>query len=655
MTQQTPPPRPRHRRDAFTLIELMISLALVLLLVLAMTRIFAVTTRAISKGSATGEVVRNLEAARTSLTVDLAGTTRLGTGKLSASGGILPLSEQPAIIISSKAYRTFLSEAAREADNDDLPETVDLDGDGTDETTLSVFDTGRGFFRGDRLSFFAEGDFESQALENVTSPEAWVWYGHGRVYNGQGDLSVAANYKGLTEGPSAENPNNFYASDWLLLRNPVLLKPEVDHDGLPATAATVVNDLDQPIPHLSTRRTGGGQTPWSAEAPADRFTLVTETGAVNSEASVSPLAYRNQAYRFGPAPGSPSPRTWLFRRDPSLTAPQNATNPAYEIQDSRVDVAGVTAQPFREHIEAIQKVNPADYSNPDQFNLLDAKFYPFKTPNVRRTWFGQLFATEAGEQNRFWVNPQIVTPLDPTETSQATAFLGRGTTQFIVEFAGDFMRQDALGRPDHIDVDNDGSVDVVPDGVIDFVVYRIPDGSGGTTFTRQIRFYGLPRDVDGDGVISGPASTSAVNFPEFGGNSTRFLATPDVRPLADFSPNVNLGYPFERRMPGRLTGSNVNVQPTNRNQIEDYLTTTSPNVPQSFDIREGDAEYLVAWGPGDFDGTALHYTDPASPYVDFAGGKFGPALIRVVVEAYDRQQKLDAPVRTELVFRVPAN
>ena len=643
-----PPTSRRGRRAGFTLVELMISLALVLLLTVAMTRIFGVTARAISKGTAVGEVVRGLDALRTALQLDFTGAEAgVGYDPYRDVKGILPLSRQPAIIISSKTYTTFLDEADAKSDSDGDPTTVDRDNDGVDETAanqkLTNFQTGRRWFRGDRLSFFARGDYKSQAnlnpaadsafIGDVTSPEAWVWYGHGRVYNGGGDINLSINYKDPGKGdptasgdPALYNPNNFYASDWLLLRNAILLKAPVDHDATANNQDTVVDANNNPILHMDIYTANG--TPWSLDNPRNPKTLTYNSGN-GSIANVAPLRSGNAVYYFDPA------------NNGSANA-KNAQQPYYTrnylIQHSRVDVAGLTAPAFREHLDAIQQY--VDASGAAPFNRI------WYGPS-RRTWYDQLFATEAANasnapptfpysENRFWVNPTLLRPLDPGETSQAASLLLPGCTQFAVEYAGDFLTQNANGT---LNTAVTGGRE--PDGVIDFNV----DANG----VPHTRWYGLPRDVDGlqdDLQIPGPGAAEADRIKTF-----------DTLPLADYTNAPDVPYPFEKRLPGPINATG----PNNRASVKDYgsyQVLSPPNVGNNTTLQgnasltpTADGTYVVAWGPGDFDGTSYR---AGGPYAAYAGLKYGPALVRVVATGIDRQQKLEEPITQELVFRVPA-
>ena len=630
-------PRTASRRTAakgalpgFTLIELMIALVLVLLLVLAMTQIFNVTSKAIGKGTATGEVVRGLDSARVALQIDFAGTDNIAYLGFGDESGILPTNRQPAIIISSTSIPAFVSERDMEADSDADPTTVDIDNDGTDDLpALGPYQIGTRWFRTDTLSFFARGEFESQTniqppsgpvspsfYGNTTSREAWVWYGHGRVYNGVGALTDESSFWLPGADSPAANPNHFFASQFVLLRTPILLKALQPTTGGPTT---VVDDNGSPVLHLRPQ--------WDPGLPAANANTI----------DVGPLSYlrvpANESNVFDPTTND------FF---PSAAAP-------FRVFQSRVDVAGVTASQYRQRLAAVQsEINFSSNSRLEFDSAYEA---------IPATWYNRLLARHDNDpahspQNngRFWINPLVIKPLNAGEVSQASNYLLTGAAQFIVEYAGDFIRQAPNGEI--ATLMSDGTTPapnggLTPDGVIDFTI----DANG----VRHIRWYGMPRDVDGDGAIPGPALAPATP-----GTATDpvLLQSIDVRPLADYLPQtasatspmtIDSGFPFEKRLPGEyqpnLSGP---VQP--RNGITDYSAALSDNF---------DWSYLAAWGPGDFDGNlydggvanTVHPFDFASPEVP--DGNLRPSLIRVIITGIDHQAKLENAISQELVFRVP--
>ncbi len=599
------------------------SLVMVLLLTLAVSQIFRVTASTIGKGNATGEVIRGIDSTRIALQIDFTGTDGIGYGGFTDKSGILPADRQPAIIISSTSIPAFMSQRDLQADEDGDPTTLDWDNDGIDNLpALGPFNVGRRVFRLDSLSFFTGGKAESQKnLEpsgggfygDTSSDESWVWYGHARVYDGSGPLNLEASYL-LPAGAATTqdtNPHNFFANQFVLLRNQILLKSlqsyQLTSGGL-APEATVLSDSGVPVLH--------GRATWDPMAPA----MVLPT----NEPEVGPLAYDSPVAEMDDATGTHSIHQHPDGLDDLL-------------QHTRVDVAGVTPATYRERLFFAQRAGAFNEANgPLSFNGGVAQ--PV-------TWYNRLFARvtdDPANAGRFWINPLVVKPLDAGEVSQASSYLLGGATGFIVEYAGDFLAQTETGAIDTA-APNGG---IAPDGVIDFTV----DATG----TRHIRFYGMPRDVDGtvnyagqSFVIPGPGSRT-VTVPMPGGlaDSDAMLVSTDVRPLADYLPgtgtfNVNTGLPFEKRLPADYQGSPE--RPTGRAQILDYGILAYGDLD--------DTTYLAAWGPHDFDGYPVGFNG-IPPELQLI--PLRPSLIRVIVQGIDRQNRLEEPLSMELIFRVPA-
>ena len=139
----------------------------------------------------------------------------------------------------------------------------------------------------------------------------------------------------------------------------------------------------------------------------------------------------------------------------------------------------------------------------------------------------------------------------------------------MVEYAGDFVTQTSVDPYSGLSDERDGEVTaVVPDDKIDFVV--IPDAKTKTRI-HNIRWYGLPRDTDGDGIVRGYQ----------GGRRNNEM--PDVVPLRD----VRLTAPGS---PGEAKFERM-YDPTGKPRLPlpaggDYTRSMAP-----------DASYVVAWGP----------------------------------------------------------
>ena len=104
-------------------------------------------------------------------------------------------------------------------------------------------------------------------------------------------------------------------------------------------------------------------------------------------------------------------------------------------------------------------------------------------------------------------------PLNAANNSQMAFNLVPGCSQFIVEYAGDFLNQDPnTGAVTNTYMNSAKSTTVTPtDGQIDFIMDTNPDGS----HTKRIRWYGMPRDVapgGGGAVLPPPKPASGSVF-----------------------------------------------------------------------------------------------------------------------------------------------
>ncbi len=128
-------------------------------------------------------------------------------------------------------------------------------------------------------------------------------------------------------------------------------------------------------------------------------------------------------------------------------------------------------------------------------------------------------------------------PLTPAAAAAQVPIFVPACTQFIVEYAGDFITQDGAGVLVS-DPDADNNPDNNQDGRIDYVA-----GTG------QVRWYGLPRDTNGDGAIS--------------------VTSGDVVPVRSIATNAADAPTFERVFTG------------------------------AGNLRNTPGRYVAAWGPND--------------------------------------------------------
>ena len=141
----------------------------------------------------------------------------------------------------------------------------------------------------------------------------------------------------------------------------------------------------------------------------------------------------------------------------------NAGGPNTALMDHTYDLAGTTVTQFRNDINT-----------------------------VGATWWNNMcFEDGTTLVGRFRANRFQTRPLNALRVAQQIPIFLPACTQFMVEFAGDFVTQDAGTGAVVPDPDLDGNVDNNGDGTIDYVAT-----------TRQVRWYGLPRDTTGDGAIN---------------------------------------------------------------------------------------------------------------------------------------------------------
>lgn len=363
----------RHVRQAFTLIELMISIALAALIMAGIHFIFSTTSRTAGMAHGLVSVVANARAAEPVMRQDLHGAAMDG----------------PFFMIRSGRTFAFLNR--------------------DEEVAAGGNPAMKRPYRTDMLMFFARGRFprqtgnDGQYVAPMSSDEAYIWYGHGRRPNlGQptGTLQKWTHYL-PGQGTFADNPNNYYAKDWVLSRVVMLLR-EPD----PITG-NVLSDAGQPQACIQR----------SPTAQAD---------------SLAPFSLNSQS-----------------------TGPN-----VYMVQWSRYDLAATSIAGYRAIL--------------NNAILLNAPATPW--------WSHNHF------NFRFQCNPTPTKPLDSFGMARTVPCFLLGCVSFAVEFAGDFLSQDPVSGAVMADL---------PDGQIDF----IRENLGGGEVANRVRWYGLPRDVDGDGVI----------------------------------------------------------------------------------------------------------------------------------------------------------
>ena len=528
MTMTPAPTPPRHRQSAgFTLVEVMISVALVLILILGINQAFKAVTDTVGTGQAIATITRENRAIQPVIYNDMRG---------------IVTTNPPAFIIASSRVSAFRNNADRQGDRDVLPLTIDLnannqEGEAPATVVGEIIEPATYNYRShrtDRLAFFGRDIYRRQTGNDgtfanpMTGGEAWIWYGHLRLRNND-QVETAASYKMPGELTYAANTNNFNAADFALGRMVMMLKAE--------DAAGDINDAS---------------TPPVAQSHIDG---VTAAGAAQL---LRPLAYNSPS--IGPSSASV---IQLSRYDLAATT----------IDSYYADVLAAAGQAFA--IPAIAGTNPDDW--------------------WQRLLYTTTFVVPAAPQAatldyRFFANRFYAKPLDSTKAARVAPILATGCTQFIVEYAGDYVTQtNAPGDATDGDVViTPGGAFSAPDGIVDYVVERTTGPA--TEWKRRTRWYGMPRDV----APYDPATTPAANGGPDGhieiGTATEppvdVLPVRDVRGLVAFTPPADYGVSPERNM--NAAAPSELPAPTASTPANDYLGTGGM-LPE--------ARYTCVWGP----------------------------------------------------------
>ena len=510
-----------NHKSAFTLVEVMISIVIALLLVVGISQIFSIAQRTTGAGTQVLAAVETNRGIQATLKDDFL--------------GLVNGDDSPGLVIISQSVPTFRNRPDQQQDRDGLPNTLnDTAGNGS-LRTMSWSDVNYRMHRVDRICFFTRGSFHRQTADapsyvsGTSASEAFVWMGHLALPNNAAVNSWnAAKPASPTDpngryfrpaeppvpGPNAgskANDNNYFATDWALGRQVILLA------SLPPNAS--VSNLENGFAAV-------GQNPLSLLQPA-----------VSGRTDHQPLF----ASRY---------------------------DLAYTTIDSYRQLEG-SSNVWWEGMGGVQP--PLNVPN------FDIRYYANPFPQKPRV---------SDPQPAAWMSAAV---------AQTTPVFIRGCTQFIVEFAGDFVTQNPDGT-----IPQNGNQ---PDGQIDFNVDRL-------TGAHSIRWYGFPRNA-GDETNANQPTIGVVNGPtgyQFG-----------VCPLHDTTKFAGNTQPAPERPPFLASQNNyVNWQ-------------SSYNANATYPYSQ---PYIVAWGP------------------DTAGFP-KPKMIRITIAVDDPAGHLNTEQTYEYVFNLP--
>ena len=499
---------------AFTLVELMISIAMVLMIIIGVYAVFDAATKTTGAGIATEELTRGQRSLERVFTRDFRAA--------------VPADEMPCIQIYSQQVFAYRDANDRNASPGGNPQIADLGGTGS-PIMLSPALYNQRNHRIDRVMFFVRDvalPFRSQTGNQVTagasgiqpmvtperSREAWVWYGHLNLpdkadnpgpglHNPPKGMGMATKNVGDYFEPGEavpENVNNYFANDWCFGRMAILLRHSTPHDYI-----------------------------------------------YHSTVQMSPLGRGSKVNKT--IPGGVS---WL-------------------IEDSRCDVAKDTIRDFQ-----------LRYHLTDYKTISEAFDYRFAC----KPWL--IRGSKATGQDM------------GMEAALTVPFLQRGVSQFIVEFAGNFVDQDSTGKVTGTKPDDKGEIDFV-----------LPYGHNGP---RQIRWYGMPRKVD-------------TRHPDIAGRGTsttppkEVLESYDVVPLREMGAAVAEGIEQFYYIDPVKKDKIKDVPPT-----KDYVKDLKPN-----------ALYSATWNRHVLQNPVDHGT---------------PAMFRIIMTVTDANNRLPEGQTVEYVY-----
>ncbi len=625
----TPPDAPpadrRRRRAGFTLIELMVSVAMVLVLILGVTQVFKITSDTIGASTSLSEAIRGGRGTSSVMFDDLRHAVLPGSGAARGAPFFIIRSERvaafpgPEVAIGDLDYNPAL-ETRRPSR--DVQESTDLSILTADRNADNVEDAAEASHyaalddrnhRVDQLYFFARDNYRRQTGNDgtyaaaMTSNEAMIWFGHLKQ---PGDLLRLNQTRspGYTptriENPAGtdtyllnarNNPYNFYSRQWALGRQQILLIEPEAVPTAPVTWSIFLRDANGVV------------------GPAQYY-----IGRSRDLRAGGNPQHNNNPENWGPL--QEQSNATLNGR--SFAAPPGSVT--FQIQHSRYDLAGTSMENFRE-------------------NILERAIAE-REANVSPAWWTVMV-------DRFSGYPVPSKPMTSEGAARTVPVLQAACSQFVVEYAGDFVTQtrETDNPPNGIDANDRtrlayGDITAAePDGVIDFLLVR----QAGQAPIERIRWYGFPRNVDtsddgADPVIRG-IPTDGVNGD--------FNTMRDVVPLRDYIMNLpaatpnsydpQYGAPFERQL-------NNNPWPGGPTRAANTLERQADYGAAG--AMEFDSTYLCAWQPA---GTYRHFTGASPAAVQQINDPPMPRMIRLVVGIDDTNGRLTADQIYEYVVELP--
>jgi prepilin-type N-terminal cleavage/methylation domain-containing protein len=518
------------RRHAFTLVELMVSIALVLILMYGVTQVFSTTQSVVSSNQAISNATRDARSAQSVLSRDFDSFAEDGPFVI-IHNEYRPAFRTRAELDGDRDYATAATPAARDA----AILTRDIDGDNVEgssagETTQAAEINERNH-RLDTIGFFTRGLFKRQTggalpagdspfLANMTGTEAFVWYGHLRLSNNAGSLTAAQD---PGQGTIGNNGNNLLAASWVFGREAIILKAP-DKDGF-------IDDRSTPAQHQVYMTGGVALAPLAVNTPANAGTFLIQSSRYDL-AGIGMSDYRGKLITFLNNPANTNVAWWDQLFSGSSTAAQVASAPP-----TRFFASPLVTKP----------ITPASLSQQSPIFLPGCS-------SVVIEYAGDF----VGQDNTVYTGTSNV--ISPTW----------GDVVSVYRPANPVAPPAATGT----------------DGVIDYIpIVPGPGAPAGTLPSTRIRWYGAPRNIYGTtsatGALSIPGWTAAAKSR----NLTEVVPLRDVWRTLPIEAFNLVGAPFERNTNATMPQKADYLGANGMQAGAEYTCAFGPNDPRPRMIR----------------------------------------------------------------------
>lgn len=475
--------RGRRRRGAFTLLELLLAVAIMSLLILGIHHVFRATASAVGTGQAV---------------VGAARESRAGYATLYNDARNALVSEDPFLLIHSQRQAAYLNEADDGADDDRNVNTADTGENLVEQPALAHYRN----CRTDLLGMFVR-DFERKQtgsgntmISPLSTMDAYVVYGHLRLRNQAG-----AAYFDPGLGDALTNTNNYYSSAWILGRRALLLSDvTVDLDNIDQVCVDTTGAGPLLVgygascsrePNNAYKQLQSGRHDLVRTTVADLLTIARQHDSVANAKWWESLVYRFQA--------DPTPMLPITSDSAALSTPIFLRN----CRQFLVEFAGDFVTQERDIVNAkggtkpdgvtTHDINHANYGRitklePDgrlDFHLVPSGQGTEKLERIRFYGFPREVDGRPGIAGTGGVNQMTdVVPFRDVARSYDGSFSGAHWERVLPDAAADYDRPNAL-RPDAAYTCVFGPGDPRPKLVRIIITLEDPSGRVGASMSHE--------------------------------------------------------------------------------------------------------------------------------------------------------------------------